>query len=219
MSLRLLASPPIIGGIMTFLFFLSSCAPTQTQTTTIQIVNVYSTSTAQPWLAELYDCAANSSLTIKMTDPASAEIVLRIGEPKNLTIPAYRIDMEEILIVTHRESPVQNLSLEEVRNLFAGQGNPPVQVWVYDSGEDLQEVFDQLVMAGRGVTSSAKMATSPQQMSDLLNAEKAAVGILPKHWKAGGPRVVFNAGTVPVLAILKTAPKGVERDLLACLQK
>jgi hypothetical protein len=205
-----------------FLFlilFLTSCAPTTTQSSPPQVVNVYVTSAAQPWLTELFECAANSSVVVNVTDPDSAEIILRIGEPRNLITPAYQIDSEEILIVTHRESPVQNLSLDEVRALFAGQGDPSVQVWVYPSGEDVQDVFERIVMSGRSVTSFAKMATSPQQMSDLLNADKSAVGILPKHWKMGDSRIVFNVGDMPILAVVKSEPEGSIGHLLACLQK
>jgi len=93
-----------------------------------------------------------------------------------------------------------------------------VQVWVYDSAEDVQEMFEQIVMAGRSVTSFARGASSPGQMSDLLNAEQDAVGILPKRWKSGDSRIVFNAGSVPVLAILKQEPQGALTQLLACLQ-
>ena len=80
-------------------------------------------------------------------------------------------------------------------------------------------MFDQLVMKGRSVTSFAGLATSPQQMSELINAEKDAVGILPKHWMAGNVREIFSAGTVPVLAITKEEPQGVVKELIACLQK
>jgi hypothetical protein len=204
---------------VTLLFFLSSCSPVATQVTPTRVVDVYATQATQPWLSELFDCASASSVIINMTDPESAEIILRIGEPRNLTTPAYQIDTEEILIVTHRESPVQNLTLDEARALFAGQGDPSVQVWVYSSGEDVQETFDQLVMAGRSVTAFAKLAASPQQMSDLLIAEKSAVGILPEHWKVGDSRIVFNAGTVPVLTVVKSEPQGAVQSLLACLQK
>jgi hypothetical protein len=53
--------------------------------------------------------------------------------------------------------------------LFSGLGDLSVQVWVYASGEDVFEVFDQYVMKGRSVSSSAMVAVSPQQMSDVLN--------------------------------------------------
>jgi len=152
-------------------------------------------------------------------DASSADIVLRVGEPELLAASAFQIDTEEILIVTHRQSPVQNLTLEEARALFAGQGDPSIQVWVYASGEDVQQVFDQVVMAGRRVSSSAQLAVHPQQMSDMLVDEANAVGILPRHWKVGDTREIYNVATVPVLALTDSEPQGAIRELIACLQK
>jgi hypothetical protein len=201
------------------IFILSSCVPV-TQTPQLEIVSVYATSAAQPWLTELYDCAANQSVTLRLTNASSdAAIYIRIGEPDVLMTPAYQIDTEAILIVTHRESLVQNLTIEEARTLFAGQGDPSVKVWVYSSDEDIQKVFEQVVMAGRSVSSSASLAVSPGQMSDVLNVEPSAVGILPRHWKTGNVRDVYSAGTVPVLAIVQEEPLGIVKELVDCLQK
>ena len=155
------------------------------------------------------------TLSVTQQEP---NLYLRVGEPETLVLPAYQIDEEEILIVTHRESPVQNLSLEEARVLFSGQADPSVQVWAYASGEDVQVLFEQLVMNGRSVTSLARLAVSPQHMSDMLNAESNSVGVLPRHWKTGNTREVFSAGMAPVLAITKENPDGAVRELVACLQ-
>lgn len=198
-------------------FLLFSCS-TNTPQPTPQPVSVYSTSAAQPWLTELYECVGSSAVISRVDNPSTADISLRVGEPPFLASPAYQIDEEEILIVTHRQSPVQTLTLEEVRALFAGQGDPSSQVWVYASGEDVQEVFDQLVMAGRSVVSSAGLAVNPQQMSDTLVNESNAVGILPRHWKAGDVREVYSVEKVPVLAITKSEPQGVVNNLIGCLQ-
>jgi hypothetical protein len=200
--------------------FVSSCS-TNTLQATPQVVTVYSSFAAEPWLTELYDCAAEQSAIVlsRVDDPSSADIVLRLGEPQILTSSAYQIDTEDILIITHRQSPVQNLTLEEARALFVGQGDPSMQVWVYASGVDVQEVFDQFVMEGRAVTSSARLAVNPQQMSDTLVNESNAVGILPRHWKAGDSREVFTVATVPMLAITQIEPQGVFKELIACLQK
>ncbi|HET9911553.1 MAG TPA: hypothetical protein VFQ13_06675 [Anaerolineales bacterium] len=197
---------------------LFSCSP-GTPLATPQLVTVYSTSAAQPWLSLLYDCAGSSVVLSRVAEEASADIVLRVGEREFLDTPAYQIDTEEILIVTHRQSPVQNLTIEEARTLFAGQGDPSVQVWVYASGEDVQEVFDQVVMAGRSVSASARLAVNPQQMSDTLVNESSAVGILPRHWKVGDVREVYVVATVPVLALTNSEPQGVIQELIACLQK
>jgi hypothetical protein len=183
-------------------------------------VTAYSTFAAQPWLNDLYDCAAETSAVIRLSDsPSDADIVLRVGEPEFLTSFAYQIDEEEILIVTHRQSSVQNLTLDEAQALFAGLGDPSVQLWVYASEEDVFGVFDQFVMKGRSVSLSARVAVSPQQMSDVLNSESNSVGILPRHWKAGDVREVYSVATVPVLAITRTEPQGVINQLIGCLQK
>ena len=209
-----------ISLFLFLLFTFSACVPTVTEVGTPQVVNIYATSAAQPWLTELYDCAAKQLVTLRLTDaPSDAMIYIRVGEPDVLMTPAYQIDTEELLIVTHRESPVQNLSLEEARALFAGQGDPSVRIWVYSSDEDIQKAFEQAVMAGRSVTSSASLAVNPGQMSDVLNAETNAIGILPRHWKAGTTRDVYSARSMPVLAILKEEPQGDVKELVGCLQK
>ena len=210
--------PHSLSLVLLSSFLLFSCSP-NTPAATPQIVQVYSTFAAEPWLSELYDCGQTQAILSRVDDPISADIILRVGEPPFLDSPAYQIDTEEILIVTHRQSPVQNLTLEEARLLFSGLGDPSVQVWVYASGEDVQEGFDRVVMAGRRVAPSARIAVHPQQMSDTLVNEPNTVGVLPRHWKAGDSRDVFTVGTVPVLAITMSEPEGAIKELIACLQK
>jgi hypothetical protein len=205
--------------LLTFgLLLISSCS-TGTPLATPEVVTVYSTAAAEPWLPPVYECAGTLSVLNRVDDPAAAQIVLRVGEPAFLPSFAFQIDTEEILVVTHRQSPVQNLNLEGTRALFSGLGDPSMQVWVYASDADVQEAFDQLVMEGRIVSPDARLASHPQQMSDTLVNEANTVGILPRHWKAGDSREIFSAGTVPVLALTNTEPQGIVKDLIACLQK
>ncbi|MBI2332804.1 MAG: hypothetical protein HYU84_11720 [Chloroflexi bacterium] len=197
-------------------FFISCASPSRTAQQS-QTIIAYSTSSAQPWMNDLFTCADKLSVIVNVT-AEQPDISLRIGEPDILLSHAYQIDEEEILIVTHRESGVQNLSLEEAEALFSGLGDLSAQVWVYPSELDVQRLFDQFVMQGRSVTSSARVAVNPQQMSDALNAESNAVGILPRHWKAGDVREVYSVGMFPVLAIAREEPQGAMALVLACLQ-
>jgi hypothetical protein len=210
-------------GLLVFLLsstLLFSCTTSTPLTPTPQVVSVYSSSAAQPWLSELYDCATrqNNVVLSRVDDPHAADIGLQIGEPEFLSSLAYQIDEEEILIVTHRQSPIQNLTLDQARALFTGLGDPAVQVWVYASEEDVQRAFDQFVMEGRSVVPAANVAASPQQMSDTLANQPNTVGILPRHWKVGDSREVFSVATVPVLALTNSEPQGAVKSLIACLQ-
>ena len=201
------------------IFLLASCAPAVTPPPETQIVDVYTTPAAQPWLADVFACAPPATVIRVADSPADADISLRLGEPSLLATPAFQIDTEEILVVTHRQSPVQNLAEDAARELFAGQGDPSVQVWVYASGEDVQRIFEQAVMDERSVTSSARLATGPQHMSDTLNNTLNTVGILPRRWKVGDSRFVYTIPDVPVLAMVKEEPEGAIQVLIACLQK
>lgn len=198
--------------------FISSCM-TKPPRTPPQVVSIYSTFAAEPWMTDLYACADSVATLIRVDDSNSADIALQIGEPDFLSSFAYQVDEEEILIVTHRQSPIQNLTLEDARALFMGLGDPSAQVWVYASEADVQKVFDRFVMEGRSVSSSAFVAVNAQQMSEMLNAESGAVGILPRNLMADDLREVFAVATVPVLALTKSEPQGVVNQLIGCLQK
>jgi hypothetical protein len=202
-----------------FCVLLVSACSTSTPLATPEVVTVFSTAAAEPWLPPLYECAGTVSVLNRVDDPAAAQIILRVGESPILSSFAYQIDTEEILVVTQRQSPIQNLNLEGTRALFSGLGDPSMQVWVYASDADVQQAFDQLVMEGRIIAPSARVAAHPQQMSDALVNEANTIGILPRHWKAGDSREVFSAGTVPVLALTNAEPQGIVKDLIACIQK
>jgi hypothetical protein len=208
----------LLKSLIFFSLLMAACGTNSPLPSTPEVVSVFSSSFTQPWLTELYNCAGTSAVIRLSDSPSDVDIRLQIG---GLTVTsfAYQIDSEEILIVTQRQNPIQNLTLEQAQALFMGLGDPSVQVWVYASEEDVQKVFDQFVMQGRSVTSSARVAVNPQQMSDTLVNESNSVGILPRHWKAGDVREVYSVAKVPVLALTDAEPQGVIKDLIACLQK
>jgi len=198
-----------------FMLFFSACAPTPQPEQVI--VTAYATAASTPWLTDLYACATKSNTVIKISAD-SPDISLQIGQPETLISPAYQIGEEEILVVAHSENSMPDLTLTEAQTLFA-LGNPSAQVLVYPSAADLQRVFDQLVMQGRSVSLSAKIAASPQNMSDMLKSEPTAIGILPRHWVTGDVREFFSLGQAPVLAVTKQESQGAAVvALIACLQ-
>jgi hypothetical protein len=203
------------------MFFLSACAPAATQAApTAQVVSVFSTPSAQPWLSEMNTCAQGLQIVVQTSnDPAQADISVRTGQPDVPPANSYQIGSDDLLIVTHRESALQNLTQEEARALFANPQPAGIQIWVFAAGDDLQQTFTREVMQAAPVSSLARLAVSPQQMSDTLNSDKNAVGLLNRRWKAGTAREIFKLPNVPVLAMTKTTPQGAIKELLACLQK
>jgi len=186
---------------------------------TRELIRVHVSSSLQPWLEEAYDCAREGTGVLYLTDDSSSDITLRIGEPEALTLPAYQIDEEEILIAAHRESSIQNLSLAEAENLFAGRGDPTIQVWTYSSQVDVQEIFNRDVMKGRPVTSNGRLAVSPENMREALKNGANSVGILTRAWMTEDFREIYSLGKYPVLAINRVQPEEEINRLIGCLQK
>ncbi len=212
--------------LLVILIFLTACAPV-TPVAVPQVVKVFSTSSAQPWLTDLYNCASASAV-INLSDSQSADILIRVGESANLTTPAFQIGIEDILVAVHPQTGVRSLAIEQVRQLFTGQvmnwkgvgGNDvPVQVWTYSSDEDVQQIFDNTVLAGQPAISLARLAVSAQAMSDSIGSNPGSVGVLTRRWKAGNTHEALIVSSAPVLAITKSEPQGAVKDLIACLQK
>jgi phosphate transport system substrate-binding protein len=207
--------------------FLTGCSPDSTPAPK-PVLEIYTSSSTQPWLAELYQCAEQNNVLLSISNPGASDISLRLGEPENLTSPSYKIDEEEILVVTHPQAGVSSLTLTQVQSLFSGQvvnwnevggSDEPIDVWVYADGEDVQQVFDQIIMDGLNVASTASLAVSPQRMSDSVGNNPGAIGILPRRWKMGNTHETFVASETPVLAMTRSEPTGVLLPLLSCLQK
>jgi phosphate transport system substrate-binding protein len=204
----------------------SACGAAPTQVLP-QVVKVSATSAAYPSIKNVYSCAP-SSIAVSLSDPASADISIRLGEPESLRTPAYQIGTDEILVVVNPQLGINALTVDQVRDLFTGQETSwmdvggkdlPVMVWAYARGEDIQNIFVGVDLAGSLVTSQARLAGSVQNMSDSVAQNAGSIGFLPAHWKSSDTQTVFGGVSVPILAITKMQPQGAVKELLACLQK
>lgn len=194
--------------------FLFSCAPTPAPS---QVVDVFASPSATPFLDELYVCADSSSATLNLTSDAP-DLSLHLGQPDGWAGSLFQVASEDILIVASLQSPLPALTLDSARTIFAGQ-NLSVQVWAYASAEDAQMAFESVIMEERSVTSFARLAVSPMHMVEALSADVNAVGILPRTWMTDGLRELFLVANVPVLALTPSEPEGIVRDLIACMQE
>ncbi|PWH11727.1 MAG: hypothetical protein DDG60_16895 [Anaerolineae bacterium] len=205
------------------ILFLTACTPMKSEipqeAAPPPVVSVYASPTAEPWLEAVYACAAEISVVIRLSvSQSAADIRLRLGEPPNLTTPAYQIGAEDVLVVTHPQNPLADLTMEDVRRLFA-EGGENVEVWVYASGGEVQELFEREVMHGTRIHALARLALHPEQMLESLERDSRAVGLLPRRWLRAPLREAFALRDVPVLAITPGEPQGAVKELIACLQQ
>ncbi len=221
----------LFSKVIVALILLTGCNASTVAETPVPIAVQYSAATA-PWLTGIYDCAGANVVTaeqraVEFQDPQSTDLSIRIGQPERLQIPAYQIGMEEILVFVNLHNPVKSLTAEQVREIFNGQiiswqevggSKIPIQVWVFSSGEDIQQVFISAAMGESPITSNARLASSPDEMALAIANDVNAVGILTQSLKGNNVSNAFLVATVPVLALTKAVPQGVIQNLIACLQ-
>ena len=218
--------------ILLFCLLLASCSNT-TLTPTAEIINIQYTSAAEPWLAALYNCAGNTVLTADsraadFLDLQATDLVLRLGQPENLTSSAYRIGTDNLLVIVNPQNPVKKLDASQVRGLFSGQiqdwkdaggSDSPAQVWAFSKADDLQTIFDQNVLNSSPVTPAARLASSPDEMIQAVSRDVNAIGILTGRLKTSSVSEVFTVTNVPVLVLTRSDPPGGITRILSCLQK
>ena len=196
--------------------FLISCAPAASSPTSLVHVSV--SPAAQPFLDDLFACADSSSVTLNLTSD-SPDLSISLGQPNGWAGLSFQVAAEDILIVASLASPLAALTDESARAIFAGQGNPSVQVWAYASAEETQKAFESALMDGRSVTSFARLAVSPSHMIEALTSDPNAVGILPRRWMNDQLRELYVVVNVPVLALTPAEPASPIRELIACMQQ
>jgi hypothetical protein len=223
------ASLPFI--LLSSLLF-ASCSTTPSSPA-VETITIQYTPAAEPWLAALYDCAGSTVVTADsraadFLDPQATDLVIRLGQPGSMAATAYKIGSEDILVIVNRQNPINTLTPDQVRELFGGQipswkeingSDAAVQVWAFGSGEDVEQLFVQTALGGSPVTSTARLATGPEEMSQAIAKDVNAVGFLTRHWKAGNVADVFTVATVPVLALSAKEPREAVQGILGCLQK
>jgi PBP superfamily domain len=207
------------------LLLLTACAPAAIVATP-PLEKVYVTSAASSRLIDLYNCSTPSA-AILLSDPQTADITIRLGQPDSLSSPAFQIGTDNVDVIVQSQNNTDNLTADQVHSIFLGQvtdwkdvsgSDMPIQVWTYAQGEDIQQIFEQNVMNNQPVTSLARLAVSAQNMLDSIANNAGSIGILPRSLETTNVRDVYKVAFVPVLAITKPQPEGEMKDLLACLQ-
>ncbi len=228
------------NALLLTLVLLTSCA-TPTPPPEPHVLTIHATSATQPWLDEAYRCASTLAVPpdgaplalLRVADPYTAEIRLRLASPSHLTSPSYVIGETRLEIIVHARNPVAALNAGQVSALFGGRERDwaavggesgEVRVWVYARGTDSQEAFRAAALGGGPVTSLARQAAGPEAMLEAIAGDRNAIGFLPRPWLTDDvrplslPEDLERALTTPVIAITPEEPQGAARALLACLQ-
>jgi hypothetical protein len=197
-------------------------------------LTVQYTSASVPWLTNLYSCAggivvAAEQRSADLLDLQSANLVIRIGTPNTPTPFAYQIGTDALMVIVNLKNPTQELTETQIFDLFTGKvqnwksindTDAAARVWIYPPGEDVQEIFNQTVLKGSPVTSTAHLANSQDEMVQAVQKDVNAIGIITQHWKTIHISGAYTTAIgQPVLAMTLYKPEKNIAHIIACMQK
>ena len=216
-------------SIFIFSAYLVACTPTVLVDKVPEILSFYTAPATEEWIPLVYNCADRMSDTViaYTLSGADADISLGLIEAGDVKFPVYKIGEIELVIVSNMENSVLELTQMQVREIFEGKthrwtqfdGNDAeIKLWVYGQEDDLQTVFNEIVLKGGTLSSLARQVANPKEMRGAIAGDSNAIGVLPRSYAGENFQIVHSIGYFSVLAVPMEKPQGNLLALLSCLQ-
>jgi ABC-type phosphate transport system substrate-binding protein len=159
--------------------------------------------------------------------PMHGSLLMHVGYIDN-GYPQYEVGTTRLVIVTNSDNPVKQISFDQVQAIFTGRinnwsaisgENANVQVWIFPGGDDIQMIFQESVLEGIPISTSARVATTAGEMSTAISLDPNAIGIITRQTLPDNVTVSLELVDLPVLVTLMNEPDALTLDLIDCMQK
>lgn len=238
-------SVAVLVGLL--LALLAACGPAPaTEETALEVVHLQTTPALAHWLPEVAECAnaiPNLGLASEIAEPSalslgSADLILRLGPPQGDDPYTAVMGMESFALVAGDQVPLDSISIESLRSIFAGEwtlwsevpevNNPadtelPLTLFTYPIGNELEELFGQTYLDGKAPLGSHPRYSSTDKLAELLAENPYGLGYALASQVPAGFRTLEITGLEQgpafyVLAVTAGEPEGGLKQLLLCLQ-
>lgn len=183
------------------------------------------------------------------SQPSEKTILFRWGQPPQLTDFSTQLGISDLEMVVNPKNPLNSLTSEVIRLISSGKTTSwgeiyqkcpecfdsapgdeisklPPKLNFYSQGEEAQDLFEQLVLAGTPVArASATLVPSALSMLEAVSGAPDAIGFLPSRSANESVKPVILTGfeksqlSLPILAISLLEPQASARAWLACIQQ
>jgi phosphate transport system substrate-binding protein len=205
----------------------------------VQWAEAYAQALGQPLPFDLDTRTRDES--VDRIEEGRADLLVTSGEPPRGWF-ATPLGPQAVAVVVHPDNPVRDLSIEELRDLFAG----PAGTWdevggraiaaqpvLPLPGEPLGDAFAAQVLQGAAPWPGTLLAPTTGALAQLVAEEPGAIGVLPLAAVPDSLRAIRVEGVLPgettiasgsypltvsLLATSPTEPQGTLRDFLSWLQ-
>jgi len=161
-----------------------------------------------------------------------ADISFIWGKPVQLQEFAFTLGEDELIFVVHPDNPLQEISLETLRNIYSKQEvywnheqSGIVIPWKYPENNEIERLAEGLI--GNSIEINVQLSTTPDipGMLAQISLNPDAIGFLPKNRIDSSVKPIRITGlspkstSFPVVVTLQTQPDRFQTLWLACVQE
>jgi len=123
-------------------------------------------------------------------------------------VMAWPIGQDGIAVITHRENPVDGLSVEQIRSIYLGHvsnwrevGGKEMAITVIsrEDGSGTRAEFERLIMGARQTTQSAQIAPSSTAIMESVAKTKGGIGYVSMSYLDDSVKAITIDDIVPTL--------------------
>jgi phosphate transport system substrate-binding protein len=236
------------GAVLLFLQpFLGGCQKSQGGLTVAGSTSVqpFAEALAEEYMAhhpqqKIFVQGGGSSAGIQAVRSGAAEVgmssrELKEGEKKLIAVP---IIFDAIAVIVHRENPVQNLGIDQIRGIFSGEvtrwnevggKDQAITLLTREEGSGTREAFQHLIMGTREISLGALVQDSNGAIRQVVADDRNGIGyislgLVNDRVKAlRVDQVEPNTENIrrhrykfirPFLFVFRAPPEGLARDFL-----
>ena len=228
----------LVAGLITGCTIQPSADPAPTP----MAVRVEITSSLEWLRPDMAECAQQTpglTLSVRFNEVEAqsledSDVLLRWSNLAPASASPFEIGKDSLAVIVNPDNPVDTLDASQLKDFYTGQaavwtdpeGTPlgSVQTWVYPAGEDTQILLTTTLLADSPIATTARIAPNPAAMLEAVAADPLAIGFVPARWLGSTVRRIAMTGiasdqwTLPILAVTRSAPSGITRDWLLCVQ-
>ena len=150
---------------------------------------------------------------------------LKESEIKDFGLVPYKIAIDGIAVIVNPKSGVENLTLEQVQKIFAGEikkwsevGGADEDINIYTRGPEsgTRKTFESLALKGSKIAESANLATSNGNMKVLAAGDEQAIGYMSVGYLDDTVKPLSVDGVAPTLENVKSGAYKIQRFLYSC---
>ena len=190
------------------------------------------------WVVNVQGGGSTAGIRAAQSGTAQVGTVSRELKPEEQGLTPIVVARDGIAVIVHRDNPVTDLTLEQVKGIFTGAikrwselggADKPITVITREEGSGTRGAFEELALSQQPIASSALVQDSTGAVREMVHRDGSAIGYISiglvnqqvRALKISGvvaDEAAVVAGTYrlvrPFLFVVKGTPSGATKEFL-----